>query len=502
MRNYFSNFIFVALSVIGIFAVIKIGLYSFIAHAGVSNLYATTCLGGWENTHLASGIPEAKTDDGTLVFTESNSARLSAGTLAQVYCGGFTGDILEKTIPKKILVNFSWGTEYPELINGGGGGVEAGSATSTEQVVEEDVIESSPETELTEPLEDITAEEEVLVEESLVIPESNEVVPIESLQEENPSMGITPPTEESVSEPVSEVLPEQPLSFLRFFSSVAYAEESDIEESNELLSTTTDILGNEIATTTQEEISTPEVPYGLVEVKYTLDGVKWKSLGFVGKDEFTGKQFEIPITEASAWEDISKIQVSVESVPVLDGVMPIIYLDSVWIETEYGFLEDELLIEEEILEEVIEEEIPEEDEIIEEVLEVNENPISNELNLKTRTFNDFVVDKDAKHYCSSEEFAINLKKGSSVKHNIQIFGATVEQEIEMIIGSLPRGIDVYFSENEDYGIYLPSDKEDVEVKLNMQDGAQIGNFTVPIIYTVKSDVGYSSAVCQINIVNL
>jgi hypothetical protein len=68
-----------------------------------------------------------------------------------------------------------------------------------------------------------------------------------------------------------------------------------------------------------------------LEVLYTLDGSEWHGLGKVGKNNWKN-EFEIPITE---WDDISKLQVSIQTLSVLDE-MPAVYLDGMWVEAGYG----------------------------------------------------------------------------------------------------------------------------------------------------------------------
>lgn len=133
---------------------------------------------------------------------------------------------------------------------------------------------------------------------------------------------------------------EQTISFFDFFTNAIYTERVFVDTI-----TIPDAALLEATTTPQDASSAPEVvSYGLVEVLYTLDGVEWKSLGFVEKDEFDDKYFEIPIEEALDWEAIFKIQISIQSVPILDGIAPTIYLNSVWFEVEYQKLLEDLFI--------------------------------------------------------------------------------------------------------------------------------------------------------------
>jgi len=297
----------------GIFAVV---FYAMVARASISTLYTSSCLGGWENTHLAAGSPEATVSGGAPIFNDTNSARLVGNAHAQIYCGGFNGDIIKDTIPKKILVKFSWAVEYPMIPPLETLPLKKTKATSTSNVVNEQG-EAIPIEALSPSEPEITEPENTNTEPTPTEPASSESVEptLESVPE---SISDTPPA------PEASPSPEEPTaSIFNLFAMVALAQEIPVEE----FSASTSTL--DVAS------STPSLSYGLVEVLYTLDGVEWKSLGFVEKDEFSSKHFEIPIEEASQWEDISKIQIGIQSVPVLDGVAPIIHLDSVWIEVEY-----------------------------------------------------------------------------------------------------------------------------------------------------------------------
>lgn len=509
------------LAVVSIFSVL---FYTFIARASVYNLYATTCLGGWENTHLAAGAPEANDGGEAPVFTETNSAKLRAGTLAQMYCGGFTGDILENTVPKKILVKFSWAIEYPELKIVEIPTAEADSATSTEEVTEEETAESHPDTEATLPSEETVVEEVKIPTEESSVPEVPEVTPTMSERENNPPAEI--PAEIPVEIPTPT---DEPVSFFNFLSPVAHAQEADTNESTELEATTTDTTSDEIATTTPNETYTSETPYGLVEVMYTLDGVKWKSLGFVGKDEFAGKQFEIPIEEVSKWEDVSKIQIGVESMSVLDSVAPTIYLDSVWIETEYEFLQGQgqeqsavsqvasvvggfFNTEETITfsrtssetfenspEEGAEERLSEEEGVIGESDVVAPPETSPPSFLKHEFKKEIILDSEAKHYCKATPFSIDVSGWRSLSTELDIVGS-FDKKYELEIGALPDGIDVRFTKNDDYIYHPESDDDTLSLIIRNEEGSRSGNFTIPVVFTEKGKKP-SSVICQINIIN-
>ena len=301
--------------IIGIIIVALIAsFYAFTAQANVYHLYASACLGGWENTHLATGLPQASKNGEAPVLAGDNSARLNAGTLARIYCGGFTGDILADTIPTKILARFSWAIEYPRL-----------------------QIEEPPTPQAVPPInEDLMQEVNALLEE--MVSETS----ISSPPQEYPTTQDV--YESAVQEPKPQI--EDPAPAPNPFEAIPRNEEQvqvteETETQNESLQneltpeTPTTISAEEVSTIISTDAPANEIPYGLLEVTYTLDGVEWKRLGFVRANEFHNKYFEIPIEEASDWKDISKIQISVQGVPTLDSLAPTIYLDAIWLEVEY-----------------------------------------------------------------------------------------------------------------------------------------------------------------------
>jgi hypothetical protein len=70
--------------------------------------YPSSCLGGWINPQKVEGVPDVEGNADQEKFTQENSAVLPTGTNADIYCGGFSGEIKKNTKPTKILVALSW----------------------------------------------------------------------------------------------------------------------------------------------------------------------------------------------------------------------------------------------------------------------------------------------------------------------------------------------------------------------------------------------------------
>ncbi len=113
-RLIFSFFFITALVIVGVF--------SSTSRADVANFYPSQCLGGWSHPENAQNQPELSSDDQTSDFTDQNSAVLENSS-AEIYCGGFTGELPDKTVPKNLVLHLSWAIadattpENPPVIN-------------------------------------------------------------------------------------------------------------------------------------------------------------------------------------------------------------------------------------------------------------------------------------------------------------------------------------------------------------------------------------------------
>lgn len=465
MRKASPLFFIAGIVLIAMIGVSLMPAYTFIVRAEAFRLYATTCLGGWENTHLAAGAPDANAESEEPIFTSENSALLNPNTHAQIYCGEFRGDILENTAPQRILVRFSWSAQYPTL-----------TPLPTAEITPEATPELTP-----APTPEITPE---------------------------------PPPIENTPLPA-----ETPTSFLQWFGRIAHAEtpapEATLEAIPALTETENTTPATEITGTPAPAPQTAE--YGIVQVLYTLDGIEWSSLGFVAKNEFSSAVFEIPIEEASDWEGISKIQIGIQSMPVIDSVTPAIYLDSLWLEVEYA-LNDigtqsasvigdavpaiELNSPNSGAEDVFnypETDVPAEDLLARAAPLPDPTLAPTQPPLRQRKEN-IIADPGAAHRCMAKPFNVNVSGQNFVTATVIIERAS-DKPYEAEIGDLPAGIDVVFAVNNDYFYALDPKDHSLALNIHNHPGSQKGSFTIPLIFTERSGED-SSVICQINIVNL
>lgn len=373
MRKILLLFSVIPLVVLGIAGALFV-LQSLTVQANLRTLHATTCLGGWENVHLATGVPETKTAGVT--FASENSARLSAGTIAQIYCA-FAHEIADDSTPQRILVRFLLGIEYPNVVS-----EDIVPDTSIDESVpapkppvehiENTVIEGATGAGNNEiPAEGAGAATDgwpqgsapTEVGEGMIIEVTQEAPPPQVLQEAAsaeaaqeaalPQVLQESASAEFLQEAASvEVLQEvtQENVAVEAVQQEETAQEANVGQENVKDATAEDEIAPPVPTDAQVPSQetfiappTPPIPdkHGPVEMLYTLDGVTWKSFGFVPKNLPSDMYFEIPIEEASDWKDISRIQISVRGVPTLDEILPTVYLDAVWLEIEHQKLQEE-----------------------------------------------------------------------------------------------------------------------------------------------------------------
>lgn len=307
------------------------------ASAQVSSFYPTTCLGGWKNTEKATGAPDARGGEAEQ-YGDANSASIS-NVVAQIYCGGFTGEIPADTLQKKIFLRFSWALKNPEATSV----IHTEPAEQQENENEHSTLPAEasltvPEPTL-EPQSEAVSEEATAAQEEETQAGPSEALPAEHLPvpQESPTLGS--PAE---ARPESPVAPEEPTALNMFFST-AYAQEIKVEEEAIAASTADDAVADDavletnmkIQIETEAEAETPStIPASaLLEVLYTLDGNNWQTIGHVSHIT-NDLSFAMPMDIFATIEDLARVQIAIRTTPTFDSV-PTIYLDSVWLDVEY-----------------------------------------------------------------------------------------------------------------------------------------------------------------------
>ena len=337
---------------------------SFNTKANLINFYPTNCLGSWENPTYAQGTPDVKSDDKKTDYSPENSAVLNNSS-GELFCGNFTGDIPKDTLPKKFIVRFSIHASSEGLITSDPTQDIFPEVTPNVEVITDTEVTSDKKKETKETSTEIK-EEDKSEKEKEVVPEIIPEVTPEPDSDSTIQTDPEPVSEPEVTPPAPEVVESPVVSFLKGFMSNVFAEEiipeniteevqevkievlpetkkeekiDEIKKEEKTETPSPDVIIDEIKEISHEarkvnEEAIAEASTDYLEVFYTLDGTEWKSLGKIDSRNIGNPYFEIPL-ERVTWEDLSKIQISVKSLYSIDKI-PLFYLDSMWIETEYG----------------------------------------------------------------------------------------------------------------------------------------------------------------------
>jgi hypothetical protein len=246
--------------------------------------YPNFCLGGWERPQLASGAPASDIDAPIDSFTEVNSAFLESSVAAQIFCGYFSVEERER-LPSSVSVQFNWRMKFakdqeppppkelePKDIK------ETKPTETTEQEIKEQTVEQSE----TEAANVVESAESNSSEESA-----------EEEATEQPAESSEPPLENEPTPESSE--PEIIQGFRDFFITKAFAQESSQGGS------------------------------AFLEVSYSLDGVRWVSIGKVTASNWRDFKVQLPI---NSWDDLKRVQMMVNTIPTVDA-KPDIYLENI-----------------------------------------------------------------------------------------------------------------------------------------------------------------------------
>ncbi len=321
--------------IVGVIAGLIITVGAFKTSAQLATFYPANCLGGWENPAGAEGEPNVKDATDPASFTNTNSAVLK-NTNGELFCGNFQGEIPQDSLPKKFTIKLNWSIDDGTVVHTKENPVEIiqqpetpGDSSSGSSDTGNGTDSSNPET---PPAESVTPPADTPPDSPPVdvtpAPDATSPTEPDATPPDTTSPDVVPDTTtpETDTSPASDTAPASssdttPVSFLeKTFIPVAHAE--DIP-----------------AITTDEGAGIIPIDSGahtddFFEVRYTLDGTNWKSLGMVSKANWQNAEFEISDPSITSWDDLSKLQVSLRTISTID-TLPIIYVDSISFEVEY-----------------------------------------------------------------------------------------------------------------------------------------------------------------------
>src|SRR3989338_3333109 len=346
------------------------------AKAASFSLYPGSCLGSWRNSNLAQGQPD--TSDINLI-NKDNAAVFSEGGIKEIYCGSFNGDLSESEIKliKSVNLKFSWlvideELKVPTLTSDevGTPAASVGAAISSITIIQppatsSDEVVSNTNYIINQILDNIHADEVRLIistttseitittnaietgdQEPEIIETDEGVAAIGNNIEINDEQQETEDAQlENVGEPQQAT--SSPTSFWWKKYNLFFASDevdsvqvtSDAWQATSMLEiaqntetqTGASGTGQEITTSTSLLESPIAATEGFLKVSYTLDGVDWQALGMVNKNNWQNINFQIPVYQL---EDIKKIQIKIESLPILNET-PFVYLDGMALGVEY-----------------------------------------------------------------------------------------------------------------------------------------------------------------------
>lgn len=329
-------------------------------------LYPRTCLGGWKDPANASGLPDV-IDNDPAKYSHANSASVS-DTLADLFCGDFSGEIPKDTKPTAIVVKFSWALvpkSAPVVISA----VSSTLASSTDAVLDApadavgiavststatttiatttDIQEHQPETVIpatSTPLLQIHAasllpdfQHSASSSDSVFqVAAPSPIIDISAAAPSDPAPASAPtstPADAPASLPPSDPAGPQSLLSLPIFAWFAPQKAYAQEATSTSVSTTSDAIS--ATTTTTIATSTLSITEDAVlEVSYTLDGSTWHVLGTVTRFDLARSSFTIPIDNVSAWGDVQKIQIRVRTLSSVSD-FGTIYVDGMTLAVAY-----------------------------------------------------------------------------------------------------------------------------------------------------------------------
>lgn len=307
--------------------------------AAMDTYYPQFCLGGWDHPRSASGEPDTYPGDDESAFTTDNSAFLASDVSAQIFCGYFpvetrTNPPVSATV--RLVWNLAGADAMPSPI----------APSSSETIV-------APETK--------PASQDSTSSPASVSPDAttSENETDTGIQSESPPPSATPipapldatatpesapttsavetPGETSPADPTPTDATPAPAADPAPASVPAADTTSFIYEASHVAGTW--FLSHTRTAHAQEDTSS-SVAISLSDwflVSYSLDGVRWKSIGRVNASNWRDFTATIPL---SSWDDLQNVQIMVSALPSLTDRPPV-YLDAMElrVETDATFAE-------------------------------------------------------------------------------------------------------------------------------------------------------------------
>lgn len=240
------------------------------------------CLGGWEKPQNASGENSLGDSAAESDFNLSNSAYLSSGVASQIFCGYFPIEAKDR-LPKEVSISFNWVAKS-----------KVSEIPSTVIIIPK--AEDLPQVKIEEQMGEKDIKQEIKQEVNQEVQQEIKEDVVEEVKVQTPPVQPEIPTETSTPSTVESNLQ----SFLNLFAKEVFAQDAQ--------------FGQEF-----------------MDVSYSVDGIRWISVGKVGVNNLKNYKVTIPV---SSWEELDKIQIMLNVIPTIEE-KPDVYLDGMSLVVDY-----------------------------------------------------------------------------------------------------------------------------------------------------------------------
>ena len=344
--------------------------------ASMAVFYPAACQGDWANPDNASGAPSIDDLSPASLYTVINSAVLGT-TKGNLTCGNFFGEIPSGATPKAFSVKLHWSFDDGSIIHDGtiqniatsesqvtvpslDGSVVSGTSASSTDAADTSTGTTIPSLDGSAgPTSSASATSTTATPDTASsTPSSGDTVTIPSLDGNPTSVSSDAPSDTTVTLPAagSPSTSSTPSS-----SDTSSGDASQPSGSPTPTPTPTPALtpapdvisapapastpapsdsgdaGSSLGALVLAGVSDPAMITSgdaLLDVRYTLDGTSWTTIGSVNSSDWQSADFTIDDPNVTAWSDLSKLQIGLFYV-AQDGSQTAVYIDSMEVDVNY-----------------------------------------------------------------------------------------------------------------------------------------------------------------------
>ena len=318
--------------------------------ATLSVFYPEVCTGGWKNPSNAANSQSVDDGSPANMYTEDNSAVLNSSH-SDITCGNFAGDIPNGATARTFTVNLHWSFDNGAVVHDGKKqDTTSLSSDVTTPSSAPDTTSTTPASTSTHPQDSTSTSTQTQTSDTsntntsssntttpTVTPDSTATVPTTpapvTSTESTPAPTPTEPTDTGPAQPQSPAQESAPVA-----TPQAPATSSDAttgpqvsfgEKLLQIVKQGTALVQDALSSST-----TAVDPNAVLDVRYTVDGTNWSSIGTVSASNWQNASFGISDPNIGAWTDLSKLQIGLFSLSK-DGDQPAVYLDSMELSVNY-----------------------------------------------------------------------------------------------------------------------------------------------------------------------